>query len=122
MTLNDIGRMLKLAKVPQSKTIQTTYPNPSFVVLVPAASYFIIVNVVGQLKMRTDNVQVQMLEHARDVRAGEHVFVKVTGKTEPAGRPWDDAGMPEAFYRRVRMRTARARNRSVMIDCTSVVL
>lgn len=116
MTLNDIDRMLKLAKVPQSKTIQTTYPNPSFVVFVPAASYFIIANVVGQLKLRTDNVQVQMLEHARDVRAGEHLYVKVTGDSGASRKRNRGEGLEAYQHRR------RAFNHAVMIDCVSVAL
>lgn len=116
MTLNDIGRMLKLAKVPQSKTIQTTYPNPSFVVLVPAASYFIIANVVGQLKLRTDNVQVQVLEHARDVRAGEHVFVKVTGHQGAVKRDVRTETRQSHWQRR------RSVNHAVVIDCFAVAL
>lgn len=114
MTLNDIGRMLKLAHVPQSKVIHTTYPNPAFVVIVPKASYFIIANVVGQLKMRTDNVTVRMLDDERDVREGEHLYVKVTGDAGRTKRREDET---RAMYHARR----RARNDGVVIDCLSTV-
>lgn len=121
MTLNDIGRMLKLAKVPRSKVIQTTYPNPAFVVLVPMTHYMVVANVVGQLKFRTDNVAVKPISDER-IGEREHMYVKVTGQTAAPGRPYDDANMPEAYYRRARMRTARTRNRDVVVECVSVVL
>lgn len=115
VTLNDIGRMLKLAHVPQSKVIHTTCPNPAFVVIVPKASYFIIANVVGQLKMRTDNVTVRMLDDERDVREGEHLYVKVTG---------DDGRIKRDMLtetRRMYQARRRARNSGVVIDCLSTV-
>lgn len=116
MTLNDIGRMLKLAKVPRSKVIQTTYPSPSFVVIVPKDRYFIIANVVGQLKLRTDNVTVKPFDgDERDVRAGEHVYVKVTGDNRIA--PFDRERETRSTFKQRRM----MHNHKVVIDCASVV-
>jgi hypothetical protein len=115
VTLNDIGRMLKLAKVPRSKVIQTTYPNPAFVVLVPMTHYFVIANVVGQLKMLTDNVTVKPLTDERDVRSGEHVYVKVTGDAGTQRKRMKDETCSMYAHRRA------AFNRNVVVECVSVI-
>jgi hypothetical protein len=116
MTLNDIGRMIKLAKVPRSKVIQTTYPNPAFVILVPMTHYFVIANVVGQLQLRTDNVTVKPLTDERDVRTNEHVYVKVTGHGDTEHKRMKDETRSMYAHRRT------AFNRNVVVECVSVVL
>lgn len=115
MTLNDIGRMLKLAKVPCSKVIQTTYPNAAFVVLVPMTHYMVIANVVGQLKFRTDNVSVKPISDER-IGEGEHHFVKVTGDTGASRKRNKGEGLEAYQHRR------RAFNRVITVECVSVVL
>lgn len=116
MTLNDICRMLKLANVHTSKVIQTTYPQPAFVVIVPNASYFVVANVVGQLKLRTDNVTVKVWDNERDVRAGEHLYIKVTGDSGSSRKRNKGEGLEAYQHRR------RALNQTVVIDCVSVAL
>jgi hypothetical protein len=115
VTLNDIGRMIKLAKVTHSKVIQTTYPNPAFVVLVPMTHYFVIANVVGQLKFRTDNVTVKPLTDERDVRDNEHVYVKVTGENGAERKRHKGEGLDMYAHRR------KAFNRNVVVECVSVI-
>lgn len=45
MTLNDIGKMLKLAKVPRSKTVECLFPNPWITIHVPPAHFIVICEV-----------------------------------------------------------------------------
>lgn len=122
MTLNDIGRMMQLAKVPRSKTVECMYPNPHMTIYVPAAQFLVICEVVSRIKLLGQTIDVCILDsRVGDVREREHVYVKVKGETSPPGKPYDDAFMPEAFFRRHRIRTARMRNAEVVIESASVV-
>lgn len=115
VTLNDIGRMLKLAKVPRSKVIHTTYPNPAFVVMVPKDRYFTIANVVERLQMRTDNVAVKPITDER-IGEREHQYVKVMGDTGGSRKRQTGEGLEAYRHRRA------AFNRAVVVECVSVVL
>lgn len=120
MTLTDISRLLKLAHVPRSKVIQWGYPNPQIIVHVDASHVSIVSEVVGRMKLPHEDIAVTLLT-TRDVRPNEHVYINAKGEVVPPGRPYNDAGMPEAFYRRYRARTARARNSAIVLECRSVV-
>jgi hypothetical protein len=124
MTLTDIGRMMRLARVERSKTVECAYPNPSTTIYVPAVNFLTVADVVARVKLAHENITVLLLDRRmhNDVRTGEHVCVKVKGEIAPPGKPYDDAFMPETFYRRARIRTARARNAAVVVECASVVI
>jgi hypothetical protein len=122
MTLTDISRMLKVAKVPRSKTVQCGYPNPFIDVHVPGTHYPVVMEVVRQMALPTDNIRVSLLT-SRDVRESEHVYVKVKGDVVQfnAGAPYDDPGMPANEVRRRRIRSTRKRNCDVIVECASVI-
>ncbi len=121
MTLADITRMLKLARVPRSKTVQGMYPNAFIELHVPATHYAIVLEVVKRLAFATDNIRVTPLV-SQDVRANEHVYVKVKGEIVPfnAGAPYNDPRMPATEVRRLRIKNACARNGNVVVECASV--
>lgn len=119
MTLADVARMLKYAKVPRSKTVELLYPNPGLTVCVPATHIDVIRAVIHEMTLPGQNVRIELL-NSLDVRPNEHVLFKIKGVTVPAGKPYDDAFMPEAYFRRRRMQTARARNADVVIDFACV--
>jgi hypothetical protein len=113
MTLNDISRLLKLANVPRSKTIQWGYPNPGIIVHVDASHLPIVAEVVNRMRLATDRIDVTLLE-SRDVVQGQHLYVKVTGETQ---RYTDAIDAPPSENRRHRLKSVRLRNASVVIDC-----
>lgn len=119
MTLDQIGMMLKLAKVTRSKTVQTVRHNPGFVLYVPATHYMICANVVARLKLRTDNVSVQVLE-GRDVMEGEHVLVRVSPPDHPHGLASPDYNDMQS----VRKHAAQLKmwNTGFTVECASVTL
>lgn len=115
MTLNDIGRMLQLANVPRSKTVECMYPHPCIVIHVPAHKLFHVSEIVKRLVMFGQDIQVTLLE-SRDVGEGEHVYVKMKGDNRVI---FTDA---PADYRRRKFRDAQIiANRAVTIECASVV-
>lgn len=119
MTLTDISRLLKIAKVPRSKTVQAFHPNPAIIVHVPATHYAIVGEVVKQMAMTTDNVRVTVLE-SRDVRPNEHVYVRLKGETHKHTNYPDGASGQEKA--RMRRQSLRARNANVVIDCAAVIV
>ena len=70
------------------------------------------------MRLYNEDIRVTLLE-SRDIKPSEHVYVKVQGVTTPA---ITDAGAPAAEQRRQRMKTARGRNASVVVECASVTI
>jgi hypothetical protein len=114
MTINDISRLLKLAHVPHSKTVQVGYPHPFIDVHVPATHYPVVMEVVKRIALPTDNIRVSLLA-SRDVRSNEHVYVKVSGGNRLS--PRDCTAETAWAYNRRRQQ----QNRNVVVECASVV-
>jgi hypothetical protein len=120
MTLTDIARMLKYAKVPRSKTVEVLYPKPCIQIYVPAQFIATIRAVVSQMALPHQPVSVDVL-NTLDVRQNEHVLFKIKGATAPHVADWsNDATMPTAELRRQRIKSARIRNADVVIDFARV--
>lgn len=117
MTLTDISRLLKFAKVPRSKVIQAFHPNPCIIIHAPATHLHIIRDVVGRLALASDNISVSLL-NSRDVRENEHVYVKVKGSNPWHGKDAEDDNYSRRYLREMK----RKGNQNVVIDCASVVL
>lgn len=117
--------MLKLARVPHSKTVQRMHPNPAIEIYVPAGKFLVVLEVVAKVKMAHERIDVLLLDRAahRDVKDGEHVYVKVQGEIVAyhSAAPYDDPMMPAAEVRRLRIKSARMRNANVVVECASVV-
>lgn len=130
MTLTDIGRLLKVAKVPHSKTVKQdlsevkpdhlrgklhTWQQPHYTIHVPATHYMVIANVVGNLKLNTNNVTVVLLEDANDVRPGEHVLYHIEKNQKPFQR--------NPYMAPDEVKEARRRhNWHTVVTCASVTL
>jgi hypothetical protein len=109
MTLTDIARMLKLAKVPRSIVTERLYPNPWISIEVP-------------MSLPSQRVTVTPLDPSHALGRNEHKYFKIKGEITAPARPYTDATMPEPYYRLHRMKTARRRNADVVIDYASVAL
>lgn len=81
MTLIDISRLLKMARVPRSKVVQWHAPKPGIVIHVDAPYLAMMSDVVNRMAFKTDNIKVTVLD-SREIVQGEHAYVKVTGQTE----------------------------------------
>lgn len=112
MTLDQIGTMLRLARVPRSKTVECFYPNPRCIVHVPASHVHIVRDVIARLTLPGQNVRATLLE-SNDVATGQHVYVKVKG----------DAGISSRLaYESLPAYRDRCRlmNRNIVIECATV--
>lgn len=81
MTLIDISRLLKMARVPRSKVVQWHAPNPGIVIHVDGSHLALMSDVVNRMALKTDNIKVTVLD-SREIAYGEHAYVKVKGQTE----------------------------------------
>jgi hypothetical protein len=122
MTLTDIARMLKLAKVPRSIVTERLYPNPWISIEVPAENAQVILGVVLRMSLPSQRVTVTPLDPSHALGRNEHKYFKIKGEITAPARPYTDATMPEPYYRLHRMKTARRRNADVVIDYASVAL
>jgi len=120
MTLTDISRLLKFAKVPCSKTVDCFYPNPSIEVFVPMTHYLIVKEVVKRLDVLPgSDLRISPLT-SRDVKPNQHVYVKVKGVTTGHTDVNDGSDWREKLRRR--RESARMRNCDVVVECASVVV
>jgi hypothetical protein len=119
MTLNDIGRMIEMMRIPQSKCVEVLFPDPRMQIDVPGSHYLAVVQVVAQMTLPGQKIEVGVLT-SREVKPGEHVYFKVRGATAPASTPYDDPFMPPDEQRRHRAKTARRRNAEVVIEMAVV--
>lgn len=120
MTLTDISRLLKIAAVPRSKTVQCGYPNPCIVVHVDASHFAVVREVVNRMRLPSDDINVTLLE-SRDVGEHEHVYVKWKGDNNVSGwSAFDDA--PPDYQRKTRRNRQTAANRNVVLELASVVV
>lgn len=122
MRLNQIGQMLKLARVPHSKTVERMYPNPAVEIYVPAAKFLVILEVVAKVKMPHEQIAVMLLDRAthRDVKDGEHVYVKVQGDNACNYGGVANPAHP-VEQRRMRRVIQKRMNLNVVVECASVV-
>jgi hypothetical protein len=119
MTLTDIARMLKLAKVPRSIVTERLYPNPWISIAVPPEHAQVILGVVLRMSLPSQRVTVTPLDPSYALGRNEHKYFKIKGEVQPMV---DDVNAPPSENRRCRMKTARARNHEVVIDYASVAL
>jgi hypothetical protein len=78
MTAQQIAKMLKLARVPFSRVVIVTFPNPRVDIAVPATHFPIVAAVVQQVKALTDDVNVRITTR-RECPYDQHVLFKVRG-------------------------------------------
>lgn len=116
MTLNDIGRMMKLARVPRSKTVESTYPNPCIIVHVPATHLLIVQEVVARVALKGQNITVCLLQ-SEEVIPGEHVYVKVKDFAADIARRNYQNETRWTYHQRRKLTNMR-----VVIECASVTL
>lgn len=120
MTLTDISRLLKYAKVPRSKTVECFWPNPSIEMFVPMTHYLIVMEVVKALDvLPSSDLRITPLT-TRDVQPNQHVYVKVKGASVVHVQLDDGSDWREKLRRR--RVSARARNCDVVVECASVVV
>jgi hypothetical protein len=112
MTLTDISRLLKIAKVPRSKVIECFYPNPCVIVHVDATYMPVLKAVIERVRLVGQTINVTLLD-SQDVRPNEHLYIKVKGQTEWRHDP-QRSKMSNQMARRVH-------HAQVVIDCYSVI-
>jgi hypothetical protein len=115
VTLSDIARVLRHAKVPRSKTIEHNYPQV-IIVHVPATHLPVVQEVFKQLQTFGTHVQVTMLDgaHSLDVGPSQHVYYKV--KSAPHRAAWNR----EDETRRQWQERVKRSNRETVIEYAAV--
>lgn len=116
MTLRDIARLIQNCGIPRSKTVECLYPHPSLTIYVPREFINVVGMVAQQMLLPGQHIDVCLLD-SLDVRPMSHLYVKVKGATRSL--ICNDADSPTQ-QRIERQRTARMRNRDVVIECAPV--